>query len=72
LLTIHQPYVTELDLRHSLIPEELVDDMVKTMPEHRGPGNDEDRSLPKYDYVIFMNRLMGSPGGRNVNGANGR
>jgi len=55
-----------------LIPEELVDEMVNTMPEHRGPGIDEDRNLPKYDYVSFMNRLMGSPGGRNANGANER
>jgi len=55
-----------------LIPEELVDEMIKTMPEHHGPGNDEDRSLPKYDYVTFMNRLMGSPGGGNANGTNGK
>lgn len=68
-----QPYVTELDLRHSLIPEELVDEMVKTMPEHSGPAaSEEDGNLPKYDYVSFMSRLMGSPSGRNVNRANGR
>ena len=27
-----KPYVTELDLRHSLIPDELVGDLVKSMP----------------------------------------
>ena len=53
-----QPYVTELDLRHSLIPDELIEDLVKTMPEHKGPDLQEDRGLPKYDYVSFMNKLM--------------
>ena len=27
-----KPYVTELDLRHSLIPDELIEDLCKTMP----------------------------------------
>lgn len=65
--------MTELDLRHSLIPEELVDEMVRTMPQHPGPANGDDHSnLPRYDYVSFMSRLMDSPNGRNANGANGR
>lgn len=73
ILTKLQPYVTELDLRHSLIPEELVDEMVRTMPQHGGPAmSEEDGDLPKYDYVSFMSRLMSSPSERNVNGANGR
>ncbi|KAF1983397.1 alpha-actinin-2 [Aulographum hederae CBS 113979] len=59
-----KPYVTELDLRHSLIPEELIDEMVKTMPEHKGPDLQEDRHLPKYDYITFMDKLMG-PGQTN-------
>jgi Ca2+-binding EF-hand superfamily protein len=63
-----QPYVTELDLRHSLIPEELVDEMIKSMPEHRGPGTDEDHDLPKFDYVSFMQRFMGAPEHGNANG----
>ena len=67
-----QPYVTELDLRHSLIPEELVDEMVQTMPEHRGAGNEDDGDVPKYDYVSFMSRLMESPSSRNKHAANGR
>lgn len=54
-----QPYVTELDLRHSLIPDELIEDLVKTMPEHSGPDLQEDRDLPKYDYVTFMQKYMG-------------
>jgi len=54
-----KPYVTELDLRHSLIPDDLVEEMVRTMPEHDGPGIQEDRGLPKFDYVTFMEKLMG-------------
>ncbi|KIW09551.1 uncharacterized protein PV09_00424 [Verruconis gallopava] len=56
-----KPYVTELDLRHSLIPDELVEELVRTMPPHKGAGTEEDRNLPKYDYVTFMERYMGGP-----------
>ncbi|KAL8729353.1 MAG: hypothetical protein Q9181_005029 [Wetmoreana brouardii] len=52
-----KPYVTELDLRHSLIPDELVEDLLSTMPEHRGPDLQEDRHLPKYDYISFMENM---------------
>lgn len=55
-----QPYVTELDLRHSLIPEELIADLVSSMPKHTGPDLVEDRNLMKYDYVGFMDRMLGS------------
>ena len=51
--------MTELDLRHSLIPDELVEELVKTMPSHSGAGTQEDRNLPKYDYITFMERFMG-------------
>ena len=54
-----QPYVTEIDLRHSLIPDELIEELVKTMPQHRGPDLQEDRDLPKYDYVTFMDKITG-------------
>ena len=60
--------MTELDLRHSLIPEELVDEMVKSMPEHKGAGTAEDRELPKYDYTSFMERLMGPATNGSSNG----
>ena len=53
-----KPYVTELDLRHSLIPDELVEDLLKSMPAHRGPDLQEDRDLPKYDYISFMENMM--------------
>ena len=55
--TTLQPYVTELDLRHSLIPDELVEDLLNSMPQHKGPDLQEDRHLPKYDYVSFMEKM---------------
>lgn len=64
-----QPYVTELDLRHSLIPDELIDDLVKTMPEHRGPDLQEDREMAKYDYITFMDKFMRSSGEVNNGGS---
>ncbi|KAL9639205.1 MAG: hypothetical protein Q9164_001076 [Protoblastenia rupestris] len=66
-----KPYVTELDLRHSLIPDELVEDLISSMPAHKGPDLQEDRHLPKYDYVSFMeNMTLGdnTGGGSKVNG----
>lgn len=62
-----KPYVTELDLTHSLIPEEIVQELMESMPAHRGPDLKEDRDLPKYDYVQFMRKYMGGDG----DGANG-
>lgn len=53
-----KPYVTELDLRHSLIPDELIDHLVQSMPEHKGPDLQEDRDLPKFDYVSFMEKFV--------------
>ena len=55
---LEKPYVTELDLTHSLIPEEIVEQLVQTMPAHKGPDLQEDRDLPKYDYVSFMERYL--------------
>ena len=55
-----------MDLRHSLIPEELIDDLVRTMPPHHGPDLQEDRHQPKYDYVGFMERMT-----RGAEAANG-
>ncbi|EME42984.1 hypothetical protein DOTSEDRAFT_72410 [Dothistroma septosporum NZE10] len=53
-----KPYVTELDLTHSLIPDEIVEQLVQSMPAHKGPDLREDRDLPKYDYVSFMERYL--------------
>ncbi|MCJ1361391.1 hypothetical protein MMC16_000491 [Acarospora aff. strigata] len=52
-----KPYVTELDLRHSLIPDDLIEDLVHSMPKHRGPDLQQDRDLPKYDYIGFMQNI---------------
>lgn len=64
--------MTELDLRHSLIPDELIDDLVKSMPEHSGvdPDSDdvdsgEDGKQRKYDYMDFMSKFVDTP---TVNG----
>jgi Ca2+-binding EF-hand superfamily protein len=61
-LTPTQPYVTELDLRHSLVPDEIIDDLIATMPEHKGPDMQEDRNIP----ITYMQRYMG--GADNSNG----
>ncbi|GAM36113.1 alpha-actinin [Talaromyces pinophilus] len=68
-----KPYVTELDLRHSLIPDELIDNLLESMPKHEGPDLLEDRDLPKYDYITFMERMMDNQGTsedtkRSING----
>lgn len=67
-----KPYVTELDLRHSLIPDELVEDLMRSMPVHKGPDLQEDRHLSKYDYVGFMeNVTQGATGGGGGGGGGG-
>lgn len=60
-----KPYVTEMDLRHSLIPDELIEDLKQSMPKHTGPDLAEDREVEKYDYVRFMERMMGGNGDEN-------
>ncbi|KAF2637776.1 alpha-actin-like proteinin [Massarina eburnea CBS 473.64] len=54
-----KPYVTELDLRHSLVPDEIIDDLISSMPEHKGPDMQEDREVAKFDYITYMQRYMG-------------
>lgn len=54
-----------MDLRHSLVPDEVIEELVKSMPEHRGPDLQEDRNVPKYDYVSFMEKMMEKKRGRN-------
>jgi hypothetical protein len=68
-LTHEQPYVTELDLRHSLVPDEIIEDLLESMPEHKGPDLQEDRDIPKFDYITYMQRYMGGDNGSDrVNG----
>ena len=66
-----QPYVTELDLRHSLIPDELIEHLVQTMPQHQGPDLLEDRELQKYDYISFMEKMMENNENSSQASANG-
>lgn len=67
----NQPYVTELDLRHSLIPDDLVEDLLASMPAHKGPDLQEDRHLPKYDYVSFMSKMISADGAVDEGGGGG-
>lgn len=48
-----------MDLRHSLVPDEIIEDLITTMPEHKGPDMQEDRNVPKFDYITYMERYMG-------------
>lgn len=56
---VSQPYVTEMDLRHSLIPDDLIEDLLHSMPKHTGPDLEVDRQVPKYDYIGFMEKMAG-------------
>lgn len=58
-MCIVQPYVTEMDLRHSLIPDDLIEDLLHSMPKHTGPDLEVDRQVPKYDYIGFMEKMAG-------------
>ncbi|KAH7188454.1 uncharacterized protein B0J16DRAFT_412915 [Fusarium flagelliforme] len=53
-----KPYVTEMDLRHSLVPDEVIDQLIEIMPAHSGPDMSEDRGMPQYDYISFMEKLI--------------
>lgn len=56
-----KPYVTEMDLRHSLVPDEVIEELCNIVPLHHGPDMAEDRGVPQYDYISFMEKLI-SPG----------
>jgi uncharacterized protein YehS (DUF1456 family) len=34
------------------------------MPEHKGPDMSEDRGMPQYDYISFMEKLINDERGR--------
>ncbi|KAK2600321.1 alpha-actinin [Conoideocrella luteorostrata] len=53
-----KPYVTEMDLRHSLVPDEVIDKLVEIMPSHKGPDMSQDRGQPQYDYISFMEKMI--------------
>ncbi|KAL1889848.1 alpha-actinin [Ceratocystis pirilliformis] len=53
-----KPYITEMDLRHSLVPDEVIEKLTDIMPSHSGPDMQVDRGMPQYDYISFMDKLM--------------
>lgn len=53
-----KPYVTEMDLRHSLVPDEVIEKLTELIPLHTGPDMQADRGQPQYDYIAFMDRLI--------------
>jgi Ca2+-binding EF-hand superfamily protein len=64
-----KPYVTEMDLRHSLVPDDVIDKLVEIIPPHRGPDLAADRGLAQYDYISFMEKLISQE--RDADAANG-
>jgi len=56
-----KPYVTEMDLRHSLVPDDVIEKLTQFVPLHKGPDLQEDRGMPQYDYISFMDGLLGGP-----------
>lgn len=54
-----KPYVTEIDLRHSLVPDDVIEKLVEIMPSHNGPDMQSDRGQPQFDYIAFMDKLIG-------------
>ncbi|KAK7745619.1 alpha-actinin [Diatrype stigma] len=63
-----KPYVTEMDLRHSLVPDEVIDKLVEIIPAHSGPDMAHDRGQPQYDYISFMEKLISAPEGGTAAG----
>ncbi|KAM3467463.1 hypothetical protein NHJ13051_008922 [Beauveria bassiana] len=53
-----KPYVTEMDLRHSLVPDEVIEQLNGIMPLHTGPDMSADRGMPQYDYIAFMEKML--------------
>ncbi|KAI9891304.1 MAG: hypothetical protein M1814_002817 [Vezdaea aestivalis] len=66
-----KPYVTEVDLRHSLVPDEVIEKLVGTMPLHKGPDLQKDRGMPQYDYISFMEKFVGDQPTSNGHSMNG-
>lgn len=62
-----KPYVTEVDLRHSLIPDGMIEQLVKTMPKVRVKveDGDEEREEEGFDYEKYMEILTGKGPGTN-------
>jgi Ca2+-binding EF-hand superfamily protein len=63
-----KPYVTEMDLRHSLVPDEVIEKLVEIIPPHNGPDMQADRGMPQYDYIAFMEKLINDEAAGNGGG----
>lgn len=60
-----KPYVTEMDLRHSLVPDEVIEKLVEIMPSHSGPDMQSDRGQAQFDYIAFMDKMIADNNGRS-------
>ncbi|KAI2471619.1 calponin homology domain-containing protein [Annulohypoxylon bovei var. microspora] len=56
-----KPYVTEMDLRHSLVPDEVIEKLCEIVPLHHGPDMAQDRGQPQFDYISFMEKMIAGP-----------
>ncbi|KAF8443488.1 calponin homology domain-containing protein [Terfezia claveryi] len=61
-----KPYVTEIDLRHSLIPEGMIEQLIQVMPKHEGELSEGDEE--GYNYEKYMELVMGKKLSDGVNG----
>jgi hypothetical protein len=50
-----------MDLRHSLVPDDVIDKLINVVPLHKGPDLQQDRGMPQYDYISFMDGLISDP-----------
>src|SRR5690349_8513078 len=64
-----KPYVTEMDLRHSLVPDDVIEKLVEIMPSHSGPDMQADRGQPQFDYISFMDKMIGDAGSGGGSGS---
>ncbi|KAI4870915.1 calponin homology domain-containing protein [Hypoxylon rubiginosum] len=64
-----KPYVTEMDLRHSLVPDEVIEKLCEIVPPHTGPDMAQDRGIPQFDYISFMEKLISTPPSQQNNGS---
>ncbi|KAI1661927.1 calponin homology domain-containing protein [Daldinia decipiens] len=62
-----KPYVTEMDLRHSLVPDDVIEKLCEIVPQHNGPDMAQDRGVPQFDYISFMEKLISGPERRDSN-----
>ncbi|KAI1647564.1 calponin homology domain-containing protein [Daldinia loculata] len=56
-----KPYVTEMDLRHSLVPDDVIEKLCEIVPHHNGPDMAQDRGVAQFDYISFMEKLISGP-----------